>query len=118
MKGLVTLGVLDSIVGEMANVTVGCLGVWTKNVIVPLALVKKATETEAKYYDAFDRYMAECFHQGRKTEKADTAHAVTEHVPAAMQVVEQASDVQVEHIPVVVRDDGVVVYAGQDADNT
>jgi hypothetical protein len=96
MKGLVTLGVLDSIVGEMANVTVGCLGVWTKNEIVPLALVKKATETEAKYYDAFDRYMSECYGKGRRDEEAATAHAAAEHVPEAMQVVEQASDVQAD----------------------
>lgn len=97
MKGLTTLGVLDSIVGDMANVTVGCLGVWTKNEIVPLALVHKATETEAKYYDAFDRYMAECYGKGRRDEEAAASHkapAAVEHVPEAFQVVEHATDVQ------------------------
>jgi hypothetical protein len=101
LKRLTTLGVLDSIVGEMANVTVGCLGVWTKNEIVPLALVKKVTETESKLYDTFDRYMAECFHQGRKSFEADLAHK-TESVPVShegalsLQVVERVEDVQVD----------------------
>jgi hypothetical protein len=110
---VISLGVLHSVVGEMANVTIG-EGPIEKTVIVPLSAVHKASKVEENLYARFIDFADLAYKAGYsagfvaggsvvKAESVPYTITTTPHtgftftdftdVPASMQVVERAEDV-------------------------